>query len=98
MTDIPRSGRKVLVVLLFSLGAAFAFGGAITAFIAKASIGDVASTSSSIPTLPVNVYAQYTSRLVVPDYTGVTIGIVLATVGVILVTGTAIAWATRRWA
>lgn len=110
MSDAPLGGwpspirgvvstrRKAFVVLLVGLGAVAVVAGVITALVAKASI-DRASTvfSAPIPTLPVRTYAQYSQHLVAPDYTSVSIGILLAAVGAIaLVFGVVVAFNRPR--
>jgi hypothetical protein len=72
------------MTLLIAVGLSTTIGGTVTALVAKGSIDNASGASSSLPTLPVHAYVQYTQYLVLPDYTGLWIGITLASVGVIV--------------
>jgi hypothetical protein len=87
------------VVVLLGLGVATAIGGAIWALVAKASADNAARSSSSMPTLPVHEFTQYTQHLVVPDYAGLAIGVLVAVIGVVILSaGLVVAFAKPRLA
>ncbi|GAA4141946.1 hypothetical protein [Leifsonia shinshuensis] len=68
--------------------------GAVWVLIALASLDDAARSASTLPTLPVHTYAQYTSA-VTPDDTGVVLGVVVLVLGVALLLAGALGSARR---
>ncbi|WP_426519596.1 hypothetical protein ACPPVQ_05920 [Diaminobutyricibacter sp. McL0618] len=74
--------RRPYVVVLLAVGALAVIGGVIWALTAKA-VKTV--FSGPLPTLPVYTNAQFTQHTessLVPDYTGVWIGLLVAVIGV----------------
>jgi hypothetical protein len=76
--------RNPYVVVLLAVGALAAIAGLIWGLAAKASADHTALGASSMPTLPVHVYTQYTQHFIVPDYMGLWIGLLVAVLGVII--------------
>jgi hypothetical protein len=76
--------RNPYVVPLLALGVATAIGGVIGGLVAKAFADHAPLATSSMMTLPVYTYTQYTERSIGPDYTGLGIGILVAVLGVII--------------
>jgi hypothetical protein len=105
MSDAPQDDasaaavhrRNPYVVVLLAVGALAAIGGLIWGLAAKASAEHTVLGASSMPTLPVHVYTQYTQRFIVPDYMGLWIGLVVAVLGVmILLAGVVVAFTKPR--
>jgi hypothetical protein len=91
--------RNLYGVVLLTVGALAAIGGVIWGLAAKASADNAVFGASSMPTLPVHVYTQYTQRSFVPDYMGLWIGLLVAALGVaILLAGVVVAFAKPRMA
>ena len=96
----PRLGARVTrrkpdVLLLLTVGTLMVVGGLIGGLFAKAS-AEKAASGSPMPTLPVHVYAQYTAHSIVPDYTGLGIGNLVAVLGLIIVVVCVIVASRRR--
>lgn len=86
-----------VVVVLLAVGALAAIGGLVWGLAAKASAEHTVLGASSMPTLPVHVYTQYTQRFIVPDYMGLWIGLLVAVLGVmILLAGVVFAFTKPR--
>jgi hypothetical protein len=77
--------RNAYVVVLLTGGALAAIGGAIWGLAAKTSADHAVLGASSMPTLPVHAYTQYTQHFIVPDYMGLWIGLLVAVLGVVIV-------------
>jgi len=105
----PFLRRKLYVVLLLAVGVLAAIGGLIGGLDAKAFADHALLVASSLRTLPVlgqDGYLFPGAHSIVPDYTGLWIGIIVAVLGVIvLLAGVAVAstlptflkvWARRR--
>jgi hypothetical protein len=89
--------RNPYVVVLLAVGALAVIGGLIWGLAAKASAEHTVLGTSSMPTLPVHVYAQYTQRFIVPDYMGLWIGLLVAVLGaIILLAGVVVAFTKPR--
>jgi hypothetical protein len=96
----PAHRRHLYVVLLLAVGVLMSVGGLIGGLVAKTS-ADHASRADSAPrTLLVGVYGDYLfpgPHAIVPDYTGLSIGIIVAVLGVIvLLAGIIVASAKSR--
>ncbi|WP_431277166.1 hypothetical protein [Leifsonia poae] len=86
-----------LVVSLVAVGALAVFGGVIGAVVTKAAADRVSNAVPAMQTLPVYTYTQYTQHLLVPDYAGIRVWVLLALLGMIAaLTGLFIARAARR--
>ena len=109
MSDAPQNEasasavhrRISYVVVLLAVGALAVIGGVIWALTAKASANTV--FSAPMPTLPVYTYTQYTQHTqhfsIVPDYTGLWIGSLVAVIGlIILLAGVIVAFTKPRLA
>ena len=86
--------RRPSVVTLLAVGALAILGGLVWELIARGSAENAALPVSSMPVLPVHVYAQYTQR-VVHDYSALWMGALVAIVGVLLVVAGVIVASTR---
>jgi hypothetical protein len=91
--QVPR--RRLSVLLLLAAGGIAAVAGVVWVLIAKASLDDAARAASTIPTLPVFTYTQYTQHAVTPDYTGVVLGAIVFVLGVALLLAGALGSARR---
>ncbi|WP_426520173.1 hypothetical protein ACPPVQ_07450 [Diaminobutyricibacter sp. McL0618] len=94
MTD---ARRDRYVSLLLAVGVLMVLGGVVGGLAAKASADHPWSMGSSMPTLPIFVYTQYTQAThpIVPDYTGLWIGIGVAVLGAIILAAGVIVASTK---
>ncbi len=93
-TAVPR--RNPYVVVLLAVGGLATIGGLIWGLAAKASADHALLMASSLPTLPVHTFTQYTSHAIVLDYTGLWTGILVAILGVIILLAGVIVASTKR--
>jgi hypothetical protein len=91
--------RNPYVVVLLTVGALTAIGGVIWGLTAKASADHAVLGASSMPTLPVHAYTEYTQHFIAPDYMGLWIGLLVAVLGlIILLAGVVVAFTRPRMA
>lgn len=83
-------------VALMAVGVAVVVADAIWTLVSNASAGNVVFHASSMPTLPVHSFVQYTQHFVGPDYTGLWIGPLVAVLGLIILIAGIIVAVTRR--
>ncbi len=103
MQERPNGAARVqprpYVVWLIGAGALATVVGVVWGLIAFESAQQSTTLSGPMPTLPVNTYAQYTQHPVVPDYTGLWLGLIVAGVGaLVLLAGAVAAFARPRTA
>ncbi|NEN06742.1 hypothetical protein G3T36_12785 [Diaminobutyricibacter tongyongensis] len=103
MNDALRDEAKAvrrwspLAVLLVACGALAAIAGVTWTLASNASAGNVVFRASSIPTLPVHSYVQYTQHFIAPDSTGIQFGPLVAVLGLIVfLVGITVAVTKRR--
>jgi hypothetical protein len=93
-TSLRRRNRRVVAVLL-AVGLSTAIGGLVGGLASKASADHATLVASSARTLAVHSYGAYLfpgANSMVPDYTGLWIGIIVAAVGlIVLVAGATVA-------
>ncbi|MDR6971605.1 hypothetical protein [Leifsonia shinshuensis] len=83
VTQPGRDDRRNLVVALLAIGTTTTLLGVVFGLVMKTA-AEQTNVSSTLVTLPVGVYKQYTQRAFVPDYTGLWIGLVVAAVGALV--------------
>lgn len=94
-----RARPRPYVVWLIGAGALATVIGVVWVLIAFESAQQATTFSGPIPTLPVFTYAQYSQRDIVPDYTGLLFGLIVAGNGaLVLLAGSIVAFARRRTA
>ncbi|MGN7797819.1 hypothetical protein [Leifsonia sp. 22587] len=84
MREPQPSRRRRLIPSLIVAGASLAVFGVLFAIVEKVSAEQGTTSPTTMVTLPVGVYTQYTQRGFVPDYTGLWIGLVVAAVGALV--------------